>query len=193
MSVAEQITESLGPFARESEDLGEFVEGLTAPIELPYEIVGEEDQEYGWSIVLDPDLCPAEALPWLAQFEGVELTEDMNEAQRRAAIRSRDGSGRGRPATIIGRIERTLTISRRVIVSEQHEGDAYILWIRTLASETPDENLTRAAAVSQKPAGIVLDYDTIVDGSYDELALEYSTYDDIPNVSYTDLLLSLST
>lgn len=192
MSVAEQLTESLGPFAAESDDLGEFLEAVADPIELIYGIVGEEDQAVGWSIVFDPDTCPAEILPWLAQFEGVTLTEDMNETARRAAIKAREGSGRGRPATIRSRAERTLTLSRRIFFTERYDDQAYVLRVRTFASETPDENLTRAALVSQKPAGIVLDYETIIDGTYAELLATYETYGDIPETTYGELYASLS-
>lgn len=192
MSVAEQITESLGPFARESADLTDFVEAITAPIEQVYGIIGEEDQEFGWSVALDPDNCPASVLPWLAQFEGVTLTDDMTVAEQRAAIAAREGSARGRPETIRSRVARTLTISRRVVIRERYDDDAYALQIRTLASETPDENLTRAAIISQKPAGIVLDYEAVADGTYGELETDFATYGDIPEQTYTELLLSLS-
>ena len=192
MSIAEQITDSLGPFARESEDLGEFVEALTLPIEEVYGIVGEEAQEYGWSVVLDPAICPESVLPWLAQFEGVTLTDDMTVAEQRAAIAAREGSARGRPETIRSRVERTLTISRRVVIRERYDGDAYALQVRTLASETPDENLTRAAIISQKPAGIVLDYEAVIDGTYGDLETDFATYGAIPEQTYTELLLSLS-
>jgi hypothetical protein len=192
LSVAEQIVESLGPFAAESDDLVGFIEAITAPIEPVYGVIGEEDQTFGWSVALDPDSCPVWALPWLAQFEGVTLTEDMNEAQRRAAIKAREGSARGRPETIRSRVERTLTISRRVVLRERYDGSAYLLQVRTLASETPDENLTRAAILSQKPAGIVLDYESVIDGTYGQLLTDYATYGDVPEVSYTELLLLLS-
>lgn len=193
MSIASQITESLGPFARESEDLGLFVEGLTAPMEEVYSIIGEEDQEFGWSVVLDPATCPEDALPWLAQFEGVELTEDMTVADRRAAIAAREGAARGRPETLRSRVIRTLTISRRVIIRERYNDNAYLLQIRTLDSETPDEALTRAAILSQKPAGIVLDYETYTDGTYGELGVAYASYSEIDtSETYTDLLVSLS-
>ena len=192
MSIAEQLTESLGPFSAESEELGQFLEALADPTESIYSIVGEEAQDVGWSIVFDADTCPAEILPWLAQFEGVTLTEDMNEAQRRTAIKVREGAARGRPATIISRVERTLMISRRIILEERYEDNAYVLYVRTFAAETPSEDLTRAAIISQKPAGLVLDYQVIAEGSYDALELAFETYDDIPNVSYTQLLVDLA-
>jgi hypothetical protein len=195
MPLSDQIYESLGPFAAEDEsgDLEKFTAAQTAPVELIYEIVGEEDQDYGWSIVFDVDNCPPKALPWLAQFEGVELTPDMSVAQQRAAIRAREGSARGRPNTIIERIRRTLSVDRRVIFREK-DGDPYHLAIRTFAAETPNPALTEAAALSQKPAGIVLDFLVIDENSYETLKDEYADYAAVTatGFSYTELLLDLS-
>lgn len=195
MPLSDQIYESLGPFAAEDEsgDLEAFTTALTGPAELVYSIVGEEDQDFGWSVVFDVDNCPPVILPWLAQFEGVELTPDMSVAQQRAAIRSRENSARGRPATIIERIRRTLSIDRRVLVREK-EGGAYNLWIRTFSAETPNPALTEAAAFSQKPAGIILDFGVIVEGSYDALEVAYEDYDAVAatGFTYTELLLDLS-
>src|SRR3954462_4945245 len=39
-----------------------------------------------WGIIFDPERCPVEALPYLAQFSGAVLTPEMDEAARRLAI-----------------------------------------------------------------------------------------------------------
>lgn len=186
MSVAEQIYGSLGPFAEDDEsgDLQRFVEGLTQPINRVYRLISEESQTYPWSVVLDADLCPAETLPWLAQWEGVNLTPDMTEAERRQAIKDREGEARGRPATIRARIERTLTGTRRVIVRERTPGP-YNLYIRTIATETPDEGRTRAAILEQKPAGLTLDYAAAVGITYIDLAADYATHGDLASAGLT--------
>ena len=180
MSLADQIYEAMGPFAEDDQsgDLRKFIEALISPAEKVYEIVGESEQEFGWSIALDTDLCPAVVLPWLAQWEGVTLTPDMSVAEQRQAIKDREGAARGRVATIRARIERTLTGTKRVIIRERNPSP-YSLYIRTIASETPDEDLTRAAILAQKPAGIVLDYDAAVGITYIDLAADYDTYDDL--------------
>lgn len=180
MSLATQILESMGPFAEDDEtgELRDFITNLTAGAERTYSIVGEESQEFGWSIALDPDLCPTAVLPWLAQWEGVTLTPDMTEPERRQAIKDREGAARGRPATIRARIERTLTGSKRVVIRERNPGP-YSLYIRTIATETPSEDLTRAAILSQKPAGIVLDYEAATGITYIDLESTYATYADL--------------
>lgn len=186
MSLADQIYEAMGPFAAADEtgDLRGFIEALTHPAEQVNIIVGEEDQEFGWSVALDPDLCPVKLLPWLAQWEGVELTPDMDEAARRQAIKDREGSARGRVATIRARIERTLTGTKRIIIRERNPSP-YSLYIRTIASETPDENLTRAAILAQKPAGIVLNYAAAVGITYIDLDADYETYTDLAAADLT--------
>lgn len=194
MSLADQIYEAMGPFAEDdaSGDLRAFVEALTSPAEQIYEIVGEAEQEFGWSVALDADLCPSAVLPWLAQWEGVTLTPDMSEADQRQAIKDREGSARGRVATIRARIERTLTGTKRIVVRERNP-TAYSLYIRTWASETPDEDLTRAAILAQKPAGIVLDYDAATGVTYIDVAATYADYDALAatGMTYAELAESL--
>lgn len=186
MSLSDQIYDALGPFAKADEtgDLRDFIDALTAPAERVYGIVGEENQEFGWSVVLDPDVCPAEVLPWLAQWEGVTLTPDMSVPEQRQAIKDREGAARGRVATIRARIERTLTGEKRIILRERTP-TPYSLYIRTIASETPDEELTRQAILQQKPAGIVLSYAAAVGITYIDLENDYDTYDDIAATGLT--------
>ena len=49
----------------------------------------------GWSQILDIDRCPQYALPWLAQFVGVELNPNWTAAQSRTAISQRVNFQRG--------------------------------------------------------------------------------------------------
>src|SRR3954471_4082795 len=54
-----------------------------------------DDGKPGWAILLDADLCPVEALPWLAQFVGVSGLAGLTEQQQRDRIKSTDGFKRG--------------------------------------------------------------------------------------------------
>ena len=186
MSLADQIYEAMGPFAEDDEsgDLRVFIDALTSPAERVYEIVGEAEQEFGWSVALDADLCPPEVLPWLAQWEGVTLTPDMPEAEKRQAIKDPGGIARGRVATIRAQVQRTLTGTKRIIIRERNP-TPYSLYIRTIATETPDEDLTRAAILAQKPAGLVLDYDAAVGLTYIDVAADFVTYADLASSGLT--------
>lgn len=190
MTFANNIFGALGPFADDdaSGDLEGLVEALVGPVETLYEIVGEENQEVSWSAALDPDRCPSSVLPWLAQWVGVRLDPDMTEAERRAAIKDREGTTRGRPATIRARVERTLTGTRRVIIRERTPGP-YDLYIRTIGTETPDPAVTERAIIDQKPAGIRLDYAAATGITYIDLESDYATYGDIAatGMSYGEL------
>jgi hypothetical protein len=73
----------------------------------------------GWAILLDPDLCPAEALPYLAQFVGVKLPEGLTEAQQRFRIKATDGFNRGKPSAIIAAAQQFLTGNKTVIIRER--------------------------------------------------------------------------
>lgn len=190
MTVAEQIYGSLGPFAEDDEtgDLAAFTGALTRPMERVYSLIGEEHQEDPWSIVLNADRCPTECLPWLALWEGVDLTPDMTEGEQRQAIKDREGEARGRPATIRARVERTLTGSKRVVIRERTPGP-YNLYIRTIGMETPNPDLTLAAILQQKPAGLTLDYAAATGLTYIDLAADYMTYGDVAasGLSYREL------
>jgi hypothetical protein len=68
-----------------------------------------------------------------------------------------------------------LTDSKTVMLFER-DTSAYHLSVRTLTDETPDEDKVLRALMSQKPAGIVLDYDTVSGQTYLQLRTDYATY-----------------
>lgn len=116
-----------------------------------------------YSPLLDVATCPVFALPFLAQFAGVALRPvsvgeslDTWAVYARDAILRRAGRNRGRPDAIVSAIQQTLTGTKTVRFVERVGGDAYALTIITRPSETPDSAATLAAALTQKPAGIVL-------------------------------------
>lgn len=190
MTFAENLYESLGPFREDDEtgDLDALVRALTGPMETLYSIVGEQDQDVSWSAALDPDRCPVSVLPWLAQWAGVRLTASMTVAERRQAIKDREGTTRGRPETIRARVERTLTGTKRIIIRERTPGP-YDLYIRTISTETPDATATERAIVEQKPAGIVLDYAAATGLTYIDVQSGFATYGDLAatGMSYGEL------
>jgi hypothetical protein len=69
-----------------------------------------------------------------------------------------------------------LTGTQTVIFRERNPGP-YNLAIRTLISETPDTDAVRRAILTQKPIGIVLDYEAIEGMTWDDLAGEYADWD----------------
>jgi hypothetical protein len=115
--------------------------------------VRDQPQGPGWSLLLDINRCPTEALGWLGQFVGVRIPGSLTDAQQRAWILSMIGFRRGTPAAMIAAVQATLTGTKTVTLVER-DGDPYALTVKTIAGETTPA--TSAAILSQKPAGITL-------------------------------------
>lgn len=180
--LAEHIYESMEPFARldgEGTDwaLLRYIDSFsTSMLGTVYDIVRDRDDQPGWVILFDPDNAPVEALPYLAQFVGATLTDDMSEADRRAEIRTPSGWKRGTLPAFIAAIKRTLDGEQLVLVEERWTGDAYKLWVRTLDSETPDQARTLAAINAAKPMGLVLTYQAVISWAWSDVDDDYATW-----------------
>jgi Phage tail protein (Tail_P2_I) len=157
-SFAADLYESLAPLARQDFYYGWALLILCNTIGTMYQlvdaIVRDQPEGPGWSLVLDVNRCPPEALGWLAQFNGVRLGYALSDAEQRQAIQDASGFRRGTPAAMTAAIQATLTGTKTVTLHER-DGDPYSLTILTAAEETPDLTKTRTAMLSQKPAGIV--------------------------------------
>lgn len=135
----------------------------------------QEDGTPGWAMLLNPNTCPDEALPWLAQFVGVTLVGGLTRQQKIDLIMARLGFQRGTPKSMIDAAKHTMTGSQTVIFRERH-GDAYRLDVLTFTNETPDPAATEAAIRSMKPAGILLTFNTYDGQDYQLLYDNYATY-----------------
>lgn len=114
-----------------------------------------------WAVIFDTERCPAEALPYLAQFSGAVLTPEMDEAARRNAIQTPEAFSRGRVASLRAVAQRRLTGTKAIVITERYTESAWRLRIETIASETPDPEGTLNDIVTyQKPIGIVLFFNT---------------------------------
>jgi len=130
----------------------------------------------GWSAVMDLARCPDDWLPWLGQFAGVTVPPDLTPAQARVWIAQTDGFRRGTPAALRAATQKTLTGSRTVVMQERLGGNAYVLGLYTLTSETPDQDATLAAILAQKPAGIRLDYSVGPANTYQAIEIAFADY-----------------
>jgi hypothetical protein len=116
---------SLGPFTQR---LIEALEPwMTPSLEIVCESVGalgfdalleliEEEGSEGepgwvcaWGKLLDPDLCPAEALPYLGQYVGVTIPVGTPEAEARALVKAKGGTNRGTEAAVVAAIESSIS------------------------------------------------------------------------------------
>jgi hypothetical protein len=139
--------------------------------------------------ILDVELCPEWALPWLAQLVGVRIPAGATDEQARTLISDVAGFRRGTPAAITAAAALFLTGTKRVYFNERVRNDAYLLGVVTLASETPDPALVERAILAQKPGGLVLSYSSIVGQTYRAVLTEVDSYREVRSTwtSYRDL------
>ena len=116
--------------------------------------LGEPSPYLGWGALLDVDVAPEWALPWLAQFVGVSTVSGLDVNSRRLRIKQASGFHRGTPASIIAAAKQYLTGGQTVELYER-EGGPWTFRLRTYLSETPYPEKVRASVEALTPAGVV--------------------------------------
>ena len=81
----------------------------------------------GWSQILDIDRCPSYALPWLAQFVGVEVDSTQTVQQTKDAMKERANSQRGTKATIISALKAVVNSTIDDVSKQIKEEDIIVL------------------------------------------------------------------
>lgn len=141
----------------------------------------DDDGNVGWSILLDLNRAPTEVLPWLGQFVGAIVDPRLSDAAQRAQIDNPVIWQRGSVAGILNAIQPLLTGTKTVLMKERDpvaspSQPAYGLTIFTYTSETPSSAAVLAAINAVKPAGIILNYQTISGWTYAALDVAYASY-----------------
>jgi hypothetical protein len=189
-SFAAALYDSLTPLAAQDAGLNWPLANYMAAIGEMFQVVDDYGRDQllsggkiapGWSQLIDVDRCPLEALPWLGQFVGVSVDTGLSEADQRTQIRNANGWKRGTVGAIVAAAQQLLTGTKSVTVVERDptasaSHPAYGLSVFTRTSETPDSAAVLAAIISQKPAGIVLNYQDLAPVTYEDLFLDYATY-----------------
>jgi len=155
-----------------------------APAEPIHEIVRERNDSPSWGILFDADECPATELPYTVQYVGVVITPEMSEEQIRNELKEPTGWARGRTRSIKIAGQRALTGTKRVIVRPRTP-EAGMHYIRTLASETPDEERERKVLRAAVPAWEVLDYEAISGVSWADIAASFKDWS-VVKTAFTD-------
>lgn len=181
-ALQEDLYASMGPLAYDDANqdwaLLKYCGAMAKALDTVNKYASDDGDYPGWSILLDADRCPEEALPYLAQFVGVTPLAGLSVADQRIRIKSSDGMKRGTLTSLVAAIQATLTGAKTVFIGERN-GSAYRLGVGTYPSETPDPAATLAAIIAQKPAGIVLDYAVAAAVTYTLVRVKYSDYDDV--------------
>lgn len=161
-------------------DLTTYVTAASRPFELIESWASDTPTAVGWSLLVDVDRCPDEALAWLAQLVGMRLDNAVSTNDQRTQIRNLQNWRRGTPLAMTSVAAPYLTDSKTVLFRERFDGtnvDApYNLEVVTYTDETPDPTIVEAAIRTQKPAGIILDYQLNDGQDYQSLKDNYATY-----------------
>jgi hypothetical protein len=181
-ALADIFYNSLGHHVEDdvSGDLQKLSEGLCLPLQPMYDLVRPRLDQDGWAILLDPDECPAYALPWLAQVVGVRLTPGMSEEQQRNEIRQPTGWKRswiesiriGTRATLkpVAEEELLVIIHPRTPEPGRH-------YIRTLLAQTPEPDRTEWLLEHKlTPAWERVDYAAIETTTFDDIADSWKAF-----------------
>lgn len=125
---------------------------------------------------------------WTAQLLGVNPPASATDDQVRSLILARPAFRRGTVGAIVAAAQDTLTGSRYVYVIERY-GSPYQIRVQTFTEETPDPIAAEAAVRAQKPAGLVLVFETVPMTSYAALEAEaaetYTAFEATAAETYT--------
>jgi hypothetical protein len=158
-------------------DLDVFLRAVAAMFNQVVLYSADTDEQEGWVTLFDPDLCPAEALPYLAQVVGEVLPTGIAEASAREWIKDNPNARRGTAESVFQSAQRRLTGGRLVSMFERYQGVVDVVAIRTNTSQTPDPTGTLADILSALPADVALDFQVVPGTVWDDTKTNpWSTY-----------------
>lgn len=112
-SVTQGVQDSLAPWGEPGSDWQNYNATLSAMFEQVFQIVADQgtpddaaNYQAGWSILLDPQRCPTEFLPYLGMFVGVYVPPGTEDGTARGLITGEAGFNRGTLQAIQAAIER---------------------------------------------------------------------------------------
>lgn len=159
-ATADRLYTSLGPMTQGDDALGwpllRLCGVLLAAAADVESFAADTDTQVGWQPLLDPDLAPARALPFLGQMVGVQVPIGADEATARAVVKAKGGWGRGTPASIVATARLYLTGAQHVTLTERYGGDPYAVAVTVYSAECPDVPALTAAVRAALPAGLLL-------------------------------------
>jgi hypothetical protein len=178
VTFADQLVARLEPWI--NDELQAFLQALAsmfAQTELyAFDWETDEDAGEGWTRLFDPDLCPAEALPYLAQVIGETLPVGLEEAAAREWIKDNPNARRGTPESVFLATQRQLTGNRLVSMQERYGGVVDKVAIRTNTLETPNPAGTMQDILSVLPADTVLEYLVVSGATWDDAKAGYANW-----------------
>lgn len=161
-----------------------YLAALASMFEAVYSIVvdqGDPDvpdlYRPGWSVLLDPEGCPSDFLPFLGQFIGVQVNPGDDPTDARARITERSPWKRGTLAAMTTAAKANLTGSQQLVVLERTAAngtpDAYHMIFEFEAQQCPNVGLLIAAVEAVKPGGIQITYASTQGWAWNEATGEW--------------------
>lgn len=188
--IGERLYGALEPINVEDEASGygtaRLVQAIATMFQEPDTLGGDAEAGPGWTSILDAARIDAKGLPWLGQLVGVTSDElrPLAVAAQRAMLLDRPKFRRGTPLAIVQALQETLTGEKTVFMRERYPSE-WKLSVRTITGQTPDSAASLSAILSQKPAGITLDYSVVTGQDYQDVLDN--------NTDYADLLATYAT
>lgn len=179
-SFAAELYEQLAPLAYADADhgypLAQFCATIGSLFQEIDDLARDDGAIPGWGKLVDVELAPEDALPYLGQFIGVTVNEALLVPARRDQIRKPQGFDRGTRTAIIDAAQATLTGAKTVTLVERVGGDAYAITVITRTAETPNPAATLAALQAAKPAGLKLTHTVVAGQTFAQLKAGYATF-----------------
>jgi hypothetical protein len=162
------------------------IAGMMSQVEL-YAL--DSDDAEGWTILFDPDLCPVEGLPYLAQYVGEVLRTGATEAEMRTQIKEAPNQQRGTNPSIFAAAQRRLTGAKLVAMTER-DGTVDTLTVVTYQDQTPNPNGTQADIMAVLPADVILNYQNLPGQRWSNVKASYATWTALKTANATWGLLA---
>lgn len=189
-SWALELYNRMGPLTDQDEALGFPLLNYISAIGDMYfqqisDLARDRGEQPGWSVIMDPDQTPSDGLAWLAQMVGVRINPSLSNEANIGLMREPTGWKRGSPGAIKAAIIPYLTGTKSLILTERYTGDAYKVLVTTLTGEVPNPTAMQAAAIAQKPAGILMYFSGATGQTYLQLRTAKASYT-IAKAAYVD-------
>ena len=188
-AAAEQVYRLLPDFIRAADETTDYaalrlVGGLSVTLERANELLTLADPDTslsGTCELVNAQAIPRSWLPWLGWLVGIDVASQPVEYARDIVAGAGESQRRGSRNAIKAAVTRTLsspTPAPRVWANLSGT-DPYLISVVTNTAQTPDEPATLLAAETEKPAGMVLELQTVVGAVVLELEAAFVTIPDL--------------
>lgn len=191
-SVGDEAYEDFQPLVQKygdpNDSLNVYLHGLGNMFKQVDDIARDgPDGEPGWSQIFDLGRAKTEWLPWMGQLTGYQVpiqTADETlaeyDARQRERIITRSSHRRGTIDLLVEVVQEQLTGAKRVLITERYGGnkDLIKVWVYQSEIGTSTAEVQRAA-LSQKVAGLLMDFQILSGSDYNTLRANSVSYQDV--------------